>query len=137
MVSNSGYSSGKSVSGKICLATVCKYNNSIMEDKITSFNVHEEIESRYAYTGVFLSAVAFQIAYQILIITGPPKSVETEEWKFRKSLHFMGPCVDSWSLGHFVVSSLFIFRLSICQSLNIISRNKLDGDYCNLDLDRP
>ena len=54
-----------------------------MEDKITSFNVHEEIESRYAYTGVFLSAVAFQIANQILIITGPPKSVETEEWKFR------------------------------------------------------
>ena len=54
-----------------------------MEDKITPLNVHEEIESRYAYIGVFLSAVAFQIANQILIITGPPKSVQTEEWKFR------------------------------------------------------
>ena len=54
-----------------------------MEDKITPLNVHEEIGSRSAYIGVFLSAVAFQFANQILIITGPPKSVQTEEWKFR------------------------------------------------------
>ena len=54
-----------------------------MEDKVTPVNFGSEIDSRYAYIGVLASAVAFQIANQILIVVGPPKSVQTDEWKFR------------------------------------------------------
>ncbi len=54
-----------------------------MEENLQWGNLQGRIGAYYGYAGVLITAVCFQVANQVLIVLGPPKSVQTDEWKFR------------------------------------------------------